>query len=120
MFLNCHSFFNLKYGTLSVRKLLETARAHGVDRLALTDINNTSGHLQFMKEAAAFGVTAVLGVDFRNRSKQLYIGLAQTEKGLTALNRFLSEQLAAAAGGNHRNRGAHCRLLKSWLHGKGG
>jgi len=98
MFLNCHSFFSLKYGTLSVRKLLETARSQGMDRLALTDINSTSGHLEFMKDAATFGVTAVLGVDFRNRSKQLYIGLAQTEKGLTALNRFLSEQLAAAAG----------------------
>ena len=46
MFLNCHSYFSLNYGILSVEELLQYAKETGITHLALTDINNTSGIIQ--------------------------------------------------------------------------
>ena len=40
MYINCHSYYSLRYGTLSVERLCELAAAAGVQRLVLTDINN--------------------------------------------------------------------------------
>ena len=65
----------------------------GVSQLALTDINNTSGVLDFMRLAEEYKVQAVSGIDFRNGVEQKYIGLAKNEKGFYELNKFLSEHL---------------------------
>ena len=93
MFLNCHSFYSLKYGTLSIKKLLKNAVDQGCSSFALTDINNTSGCLEIMSEAPKYGIRPVLGIDFRNTCQQVYIGLARNEAGFANLNRFLSAHL---------------------------
>ena len=49
MYLNAHSFFSLRYGTLSPQQLVEAAAAQGVKTLVLTDINNTSAALGFVR-----------------------------------------------------------------------
>ena len=49
MYLNCHSYFSLRYGTLSIDRLVEIARNMGVQSLALTDINNSTGIVEFVK-----------------------------------------------------------------------
>ena len=49
MYLNCHSFFSFKYGTMSPEELLREAQRKGISCLALTDINNTSGILDFFR-----------------------------------------------------------------------
>jgi DNA polymerase-3 subunit alpha len=45
MYLNCHSYYSLRYGTITVERLSELAAAAGVQRLVLTDINNTTAYL---------------------------------------------------------------------------
>lgn len=95
MFLNCHSYYSFKYGTLSINKLLGAARDIGCSSFVLTDINNTSGCIELLKAAPAYGISPVLGVDFRNGLKQVYIGIARNEAGFTNLNRFLSRHLHA-------------------------
>jgi DNA polymerase III alpha subunit len=47
MYLNCHSYYSLRYGTLSPEQLAAEAHRLGVRELALTDINNTSTYYQF-------------------------------------------------------------------------
>ncbi|HMU06712.1 MAG TPA: PHP domain-containing protein, partial [Kaistella sp.] len=42
MFLNCHTFHSLRYGTLSVEELVKQASECGVSELALTDINTVT------------------------------------------------------------------------------
>lgn len=91
MYLNCHTYYSLRYGTLSEKELLALAQQRGVSCLALTDINNTSACMNFVRIANKCGVHPLIGVDFRNGADQLYIGIAKNNAGFLALNHFLSE-----------------------------
>ena len=91
--LNNHSCYSFKYGIPSPKRLLEAAQAQGYSMLALTDINNTSGCLNFLRLAPNMGIRPVVGIDFRNDQEQLYIGLAKTNRGFKQLNDYLSAHL---------------------------
>ncbi len=93
MYLNCHSYFSLKYGTLSVEQLLAEAQRCGVKKLALTDINNTSAVLDFIRLAPKYGVEPVVGIDFRRGHVQCYVGIAKNNEGFHELNEFLTHCL---------------------------
>lgn len=90
MLLNCHSWFSLRYGAIEPRKLLEELSARGYSCFALTDINNTSGSLEFVRLAKSYNIRPVLGIDFRNGINQKYVGLAKNNNGFQALNEHLT------------------------------
>ena len=90
MYLNCHSYYSLRYGTLPLDKLLETAIAFGIDRLALTDINNSMGIIDFVKGCGEKGIKPIAGIEFRDGNELLYIGIAKNNMGFKELNEFLS------------------------------
>ena len=50
MFINCHSFHSLRYGTLSIEELVRQAHQSGAKELVLTDINTVTGVYDFKKE----------------------------------------------------------------------
>jgi DNA-directed DNA polymerase III PolC len=91
MLINCHSWFSLKYGTISPEKLLEELSAKGFTNVALTDINNTSASIDFVRLAQQYNIKPVLGIDFRNGIQQKYIGLAKNMEGFKALNQHLTK-----------------------------
>jgi len=93
MYLNCHTYYSLRYGTFPVETLCGLAKEHGVQRMALTDINNTSACLNFIKMAREYGIKPVVGIDFRNGAQQQYVGLARNNEGFRQLNLHLSEHL---------------------------
>ncbi len=99
MFLNCHTFFSLLYGTLSPERLLLQLKAKGVDSFVLADINNTSGCIQISSlvysKPEYNGMNPILGIDFRNGTHQKFIGIARNGNGFQLLNRFLSDHLKA-------------------------
>ncbi|MCP4125171.1 MAG: DNA polymerase III subunit alpha [Bacteroidetes bacterium] len=97
MYLNCHSYYSLKYGTLSVKQLVELGQEQGVESMALTDINNTSGCVDFSREATKFGIKPVVGIDFRRGTDCHFIGLARSMEGFAELNAFLSSILHGEA-----------------------
>lgn len=97
MFLNCHSWFSFHYGTLPVETLLEEARRLGIRKLVLTDINNTSGVLDFVRLAPRYGVDPVVGVEFRQGDTVKFIGIAKNNEGFEELNVFLTECLRQGA-----------------------
>jgi DNA polymerase-3 subunit alpha len=90
MYLNSHSYFSLKYGTMSPEALVDEAKEKGVEVLALTDINNTSAAFSFYNSCKAKNIHPVLGIEFRNGDELLYIGLAKNNKGFQELNTLLS------------------------------
>jgi len=90
MYLNCHSFHSLRYGTIPVEELVQQAAAFGVTAMALTDINTVTGIYDFIKLCEASGIKPIVGIEFRCRHKLRYIGLAQNADGLAAMNRFLT------------------------------
>jgi DNA polymerase-3 subunit alpha len=75
---------------MSVEELLQYAKQCGVTHLTLTDINNTSGCIDFMRFASKYDIHPSLGIDFRKNTEQLYIGIANNHEGFRELNEFLS------------------------------
>lgn len=94
MYLNCHSYFSLKYGTLSPEDLAALCEDKGVEIAAITDINNTSGTFSFYNACKEKGIKPVAGIEFRDGDQLLYIGLAKNNKGFQELNAFLSRHNA--------------------------
>lgn len=90
MYLNCHTYYSFKYGTLSVKQLLQQAQQLGITQLVLSDINNTSAVLDFVRLAKNYGISPVAGIDFRNGAQQQFIGIARNNEGFAALNAYLS------------------------------
>ena len=90
MYLNTHSYYSLRYGTMEVEKIVELAKKNGVHSIALTDINNTMGTLDFVKLCQQNGIHPVAGIEFRDGDKYLYTGLARNNNGFRELNEFLS------------------------------
>ncbi|MES2394662.1 MAG: DNA polymerase III subunit alpha [Bacteroidota bacterium] len=94
MYLNCHTYYSFKYGTMSVSQLLIEAQQKGITSFALTDINNTSACLEFIREAPKYAIAPIVGIDFRIGAKQHYIGIAKNNEGFLELNQHLSAHLS--------------------------
>ncbi len=90
MYINCHSYYSLRYGTLTVERLSELAAAAGVQRMVLTDINNTTGVPDFVRECRSRDITPAAGIEFRDGNTLLYIGIARNNEGFRELNEFLT------------------------------
>ncbi|MFT4755835.1 MAG: DNA polymerase-3 subunit alpha, partial [Vicingaceae bacterium] len=90
MLINCHSYYSLNYGCLSIRDFLATCQLLGHKTVALTDINNTSECFTFLLLAKEYNIRPVVGIDFRNGVDQQFIGLAKSHEGFHELNEFLS------------------------------
>jgi DNA-directed DNA polymerase III PolC len=93
MLLNCHSYFSLRYGTIPEKELLELCVCNDYNAIALTDINNTSGCLNFIRMAEKYDIKPIVGIDFRNGMQQQFIGLAKNNTGFQELNAYLSKHL---------------------------
>ncbi len=91
MILQAHSYYSLRYGTLSVERLLSLAVQKGHKKLVLTDINNTTGAIDFVKQCKELGIEPVVGVDIRNADDLMYLLIAKNDKGLYSINHFLSQ-----------------------------
>jgi DNA polymerase-3 subunit alpha len=93
MYLNCHSYYSLRYGTFSEVALLQLALENKLDAIALTDINNTSACMNFVQQAKKLNIKPVIGVDFRNGNTQQFVALAKNNSGFENINRYLSSFL---------------------------
>ena len=105
MYLNCHTGFSFKYGTLPIKTLFEEAKRCGVHKLVLSEINNVSSYLDLLRICdenrpcengltkygnPAYQLDIAVGIEFRNDSNLLYVIIARNNLGLEAINRFLS------------------------------
>ena len=93
MYLNTHSCYSLRYGTIKPKSLLEVGQHYSLTNMALTDINNTSACLDFIRMAPKYGINPVVGIDFRNGADQCFVGLARNNEGFKELNDFLTHHL---------------------------
>jgi DNA-directed DNA polymerase III PolC len=105
MFLNCHTGFSFKYGTLPVQKLFDEAKRCGVRKLVITEINNTASYLEMLRicnknvpdqnnltkfGSPAYALDIAVGIEFRKDNELLYIAIARNNHGFEKINRFLS------------------------------
>ncbi|MCD9616068.1 DNA polymerase III subunit alpha [Chryseobacterium gleum] len=91
MFLNCHSFHSLRYGTLSIEELVQQAFVSGCTELVLTDINTVTGIYDFKKECERVGIKPIAGVEVRKEGKLLYIAVAKEFSGIGEVNRIITQ-----------------------------
>ena len=88
MLLNLHSNFSLRYGTLSLKDLIAGMVAGGYDTAVLTDINNSSGSLDFIREGRKEGLNLLTGMEFRQGDKLCFVAIAKNEKGFKEINDY--------------------------------
>ncbi len=93
MLINTHSYYSLRYGTITPEDLLCHAKSAGYTSIAITDINNTSASWHFVRLAAKHQIKPILGVDFRNGATQKFIMLAKNNEGFYQINTYLSQFL---------------------------
>ncbi|MCD9855141.1 DNA polymerase III subunit alpha [Epilithonimonas sp. JDS] len=91
MYLNCHSYHSLRYGTLSVQNLVEQAFELGIKTLVLTDINTVTAIYDFKKECENAGIKPIAGIEVRKENKLLYIAIAKEFSGIGEVNKILTE-----------------------------
>ncbi|SFA58523.1 DNA polymerase-3 subunit alpha [Pedobacter suwonensis] len=90
MFLNCHSYHSLRYGTIPLDELVTEATKFGASTLALTDINTVTGIYDFVRQCNAVGIKPLVGMEFRRDNELLYIALAKNADGIAEMNRYLT------------------------------
>jgi len=90
IYLNSHSYYSLRYGTMAVETLVEKAAGVGIEALALTDINTTMGMVNFVRSCQAHGIHPMAGAEFRSGDRHLYTGIARNPDGFRELNDVLS------------------------------
>lgn len=106
MYWNSHSYYSLRYGTLSPEALVEQAQAQGLETLGLTDINNSTGMMDFVKICQEAGIRPVGGLEFRDgENRLLYTCLARNNEGFRELNELMSRHTLSATPLPHRPAG---------------
>jgi DNA-directed DNA polymerase III PolC len=91
MYLNCHSYHSLRYGTIPLTDLIKQAKDCDVTALALTDVNTVTGIYDFIKECKAVDIKPLVGIEFRQDNKLLFIGLAKNKDGIGEMCRLLTK-----------------------------
>jgi DNA-directed DNA polymerase III PolC len=106
MFLNTHSQYSLRYGTMDIKALIAEAREKNIHQMVLTDVNNSTGCMEFIRLCKKEGfekedsdgkiwppyhIKPIIGIEFRRNHKLLYVGIAKNKEGMKALNDFLTE-----------------------------
>ncbi|WP_235298502.1 DNA polymerase III subunit alpha [Portibacter marinus] len=102
MFLNCHTYYSLRYGTLSPQKLVQTAAEMNLKSLVLTDINSASAAFAFVSASRKAGIKPILGIEFRSNeqgevhtncagAKFRYVGIARNREGFKELCALLTQ-----------------------------
>jgi len=86
MILNAHSYYSLRYGVISNEDLVAAAIKNDYEAMAITDINNTSGVLEFVKLCFENNIKPIVGMDFRNEEEMLYVALARNPVGFMEIN----------------------------------
>ena len=91
MYLNCHSYHSLRYGTLSIDELIYQASEFGIKALVLSDINTVTAIYEFKKKCEKAGIKPIAGIEVRKENKLLYIAIAKEFSGIGEVNQVLTE-----------------------------
>jgi len=114
MLLNTHSYYSLRYGILSPKEWIKFFEDQPWPVMALTDINNTSACmtvLHLMRNHP--NKRPVVGVDFRNGTRQCYVMLARNWEGMREINDHLSWHLHH--GMKFPQRPDRTRFSNTWI-----
>lgn len=94
MYLNVHTWYSFKYGTLSPQKLFDLCVQFGVHKIIVTEINNTASYVEMLRIAAEnrdhYRLDVAVGMEFRQDHQVRFVALAKNNEGFEEINRYRS------------------------------
>ena len=96
--LRVHSHYSFLDSTLSPTAIVELARRHGLSAVALADLGNLHGAVEFAQAAKQKGVKPILGAELRVDDKPLLL-YVESSRGYHNLCRLLSRHAERTAAG---------------------
>lgn len=93
MLINTHTYYSIRYGTLSEDQLLETAQSLGHKVLAVTDINTTTACFNVLRKSLGKGIKIVAGTDVRKGVEQRFVLLAKNLDGFREINQYNTKNI---------------------------
>lgn len=119
MILNAHSYYSLRYGTLSPEEVIDEAVKKNYDTIALTDINNTTGVLKFVQLCEALKIKAIAGAEFRKEDELLFVALAMNNEGFREINEALTwYNMQGVEYLSSENRFDNCYIIYPYFRGQ--
>ncbi len=111
MILNAHSYYSLRYGVLSVDDLIQAAIANNYDTIAITDINNSAGVLEFVKLAFEKNIKPIVGMEFRENNELLFVAIAINNEGFKEVNDLQTNYNVYQIEISHRPNFTNCFII---------
>lgn len=111
MILNAHSYYSLRYGVVSVEDLVQSAIDLDYKAMAITDINNSSGVLEFVKVCLEKGIKPIVGMEFRDGDTLLFVAIARNNEGFREVNELLTEANLSNTPLPRRPDFLHCYVI---------
>lgn len=88
MLLNLHSFHSLRYGVFPLEDIAGLLARKGYEAAVLTDINNSTGVLEFIQYCREQNIHALAGMEFREGDRLLYFAIARNNDGFAEINQL--------------------------------
>ena len=85
-----HSYFSIRYGTVSPLEVMHALRDGGYEAAIFADVNNTSATWDVKRWSKHNDFPAVVGVDFKNKMTTQYVAVPRSENGWAQINEWLS------------------------------
>lgn len=111
MILNAHSYYSLRYGVISIEDLVQSAIDLNYEAMAITDINNSSGVLEFVKVCLEKGIKPIVGMEFRDGDTLLFVAIARNNEGFREVNELLTEANLSNTPLPRRPNFSHCYVI---------
>ena len=94
--LRVRSYYTFLDSTLSPAAIVNCAKQHGLPAVALTDIGNLHGAVEFAQAAKRAGIKPIFGTELRVNDHPLLL-YVESARGYHNLNRLLSQKAEAGA-----------------------
>ena len=88
MLLNIHSYYSLRYGTLSLDSIVNNLKKYNYTTAVLTDIHNSTGALAFVKKCQQEQIKPLVGMEFRLNNVVCFFCIAKNNEGFKELNDY--------------------------------
>lgn len=111
MILNAHSNYSLRYGVVPIEDLVQTSIDLGYEAIAITDINNSSGVLEFVKVCNEKGIKPIVGMEFRDGDTLLFVAIARNSEGFREVNEQVTESNLSNTPLPRRPNFMHCYVV---------
>ena len=89
--LNVHSHYSRGWGIGTIEALCRSAKAHGMDRFALTDTNGLYGLVFFLQTAREMGIKPIVGSELTANGHRAVL-LVRNREGYANLCRIISDR----------------------------